>query len=81
VRLVRGTLTVALAANFNGDVDATVLRAGEIAGTHDAFAPRDGEPPPSQRSWRVRAGAGGALLRFEVGDGSIRFAQLGEEKR
>ncbi|MCA1817302.1 MAG: hypothetical protein LC746_13085, partial [Acidobacteria bacterium] len=45
LRLVRGTLTVALPANFNADVDATVLRAGEIAGAHDAFAPREGEPP------------------------------------
>ncbi|MCA1817011.1 MAG: hypothetical protein LC746_11495, partial [Acidobacteria bacterium] len=61
-------------------VDATVLRAGEIAGAHDAFAPREGEPPQTARAWRVRAGGGGASLRFEVGDGAIRFAQLGEEK-
>lgn len=80
VRLVRGTLTVALPANFNADVDATVLRTGEIAGTHDAFAPRDDEPTATSRAWHVRAGSGGAPLKFEVGDGTIRFAQLSEEK-
>lgn len=81
LRLVRGTLTVALPASFNADIDATVLRTGGIEGAHDAFAPRDGEPPQTERAWRVRAGGGGAPLRFEVGDGAIRFAQLGEEKK
>jgi hypothetical protein len=80
VRLVRGTITVALPANFNADVDATVLRAGEIGGSHEAFAPRDESQPTTTHAWHVRAGAGGAPLKFEVGDGAIRFAQLGEEK-
>lgn len=76
VKLVRGTLTVALPANFNADIDATVLRAGDISGTHDSFAPRD-DSELTSRSWRVRAGGGGASLSFEIGDGAIRFAQLG----
>lgn len=80
VRLVRGTLTVALPANFNADVDATVLRAGEIGGSHEAFAPRDESHPTTTHEWHVRAGSGGAPLKFEVGDGAIRFAQLGDEK-
>jgi hypothetical protein len=77
VRLASGTLTVALPARFDADVDAAVLRAGEITGRHDSFAPRD-DAPQSPRAWRVRAGAGGAPLRFEVGEGAIRFAQSGE---
>lgn len=80
VKVVRGTLTVALPANFNADIDATVLRAGDISGTHDSFAPREDAPAQTPRSWRVRAGGGGAVLSFEVGDGVIRFAQLGVEK-
>lgn len=79
LKLVRGTVTVALPANFNADIDATVLRAGEISGTHDAFAPRD-DAAQTPRSWRVRAGGGGSALSFEVGDGAIRFAQLGAGK-
>lgn len=79
LRLVRGTMTIALPGNFNADIDATVLRAGQIEGTHDAFAPRD-DKEQTQRSWVVRAGGGGAPLKFEVGDGAIRFAQLGVEK-
>jgi hypothetical protein len=74
LRLVRGTLTVALPTVFNADIDATVLRVGEVAGTHDAFAPRD-DATQTPRAWHVRAGSGGAPLSFEVGDGSIRFAQ------
>jgi hypothetical protein len=80
LRLVRGTMTVALPANFNADIDASVLRAGEITGEHDAFAPREGEAAQTPRAWHVRAGSGGAPLKFEVGDGAIRFAQLGEGK-
>jgi hypothetical protein len=79
IRLARGTMTVALPASFNADIDATVLRAGEISGTHDAFAPRD-DSELTPHAWRVRAGGGGAALKFEVGDGAIRFAQLGEGK-
>lgn len=78
-RLVRGTLTVALPAVFNADIDATVLHAGEIAGKHDAFAPRD-DAEQTARAWHVRAGSGGAPLSFEVGDGSIRFAQMVADK-
>ncbi|MFL6227315.1 MAG: hypothetical protein ACJ741_00895 [Pyrinomonadaceae bacterium] len=80
LKIVRGTITVALPAAFNADIDATVLRAGEVAGEHDAFAPRDGQPAQTPRAWYVRAGGGGAPLKFEVGDGAIRFAQLGEGK-
>jgi hypothetical protein len=79
VRLASGTLTVALPAVFNADIDASVLRVGEVAGEHDAFAPRD-DATQTSRAWRVRAGSGGAALKFEVGDGSIRFAQSGIEK-
>jgi hypothetical protein len=80
LRLINGTLTVALPARFNADIDASVLRTGEVTGEHDAFSPRDDAPPQSPRSLSVRAGAGGARLKFEVSDGAIRFAQVGEGK-
>lgn len=79
VRLVSGTMTIALPARFNADIDASVLHTGEVAGQHDAFAPRE-DAPQTSRSWSVRAGAGGPPLKFEVGDGAIRFAQLSEGK-
>jgi hypothetical protein len=79
VRLVNGTMTVALPARFNADIDAAVLRTGEVTGEHDAFAPRN-DAPQTSRAWSMRAGGGGATLKFEVGDGAIRFAQLGEGK-
>lgn len=78
LRLVRGTMTVALPARFNADIDAVVSRTGEVTGEHDAFTPRDDAQPQTPRARSVRAGAGGASLKFEVGDGAIRFAQVGE---
>ena len=79
LKVVRGTITVALPANFNAEIDATISHAGDITGTHDSFAPRD-DAAQTPRSWKVRAGGGGAALSFEVGDGAIRFAQLGAGK-
>jgi len=70
IRLARGDLTVELPAGFNGDVDAKVLRAGRIENNHPALVVRERAP---ERQLRARAGAGGAMLSFEVGDGVIRI--------
>jgi len=75
IRLARGDLTVELPASFNGDVDATVLRAGRIENNHPALVAR--ERAPAERQLRARAGAGGATLTFEVGDGVIRIKTIG----
>ncbi|HEY1402843.1 MAG TPA: hypothetical protein VGB05_01815 [Pyrinomonadaceae bacterium] len=75
IRLGRGDLTVELPATFHGDVDATVLRTGQVENNHPAFAPRPGVAS-TPRQLRARAGAGGATLAFEIGDGVIRITQL-----
>jgi hypothetical protein len=74
IRLGRGDLTVELPASFNGDIDATVLRSGRIENNHPALAPREGVASTA-RQLHARAGAGGAALAFEVGDGTIRLNQ------
>ncbi len=80
IRLGRGDLTVELPANFHGDVDATVLRTGRVENDHPALASRQGVAS-NARQLRARAGAGGATLSFEIGDGLIRITQLtGDEK-
>lgn len=73
LRLAGGDLTVELPAAFNGDINADVLRAGRVEDSHPGLAPRDGEPPPTERSLRARAGNGGATLSFTVGDGALRI--------
>jgi hypothetical protein len=74
VRLGRGDLTVEIPASFNGDVDATVLRAGRVENNHPGVAPRSGVASTA-RQLRARAGAGGATLALEIGDGVIRITQ------
>jgi hypothetical protein len=74
IRLGRGDLAVELPAGFNGDVDATVLRTGRVENNHPALAPRPGVASTA-RQLRARAGAGGATLAFEIGDGVIRITQ------
>jgi hypothetical protein len=61
-----------LPASFSGDIDAQVLRAGEIDMAHSILAPREGGAI-MPKSVRARAGSGGATLSFTVGDGNIRF--------
>jgi hypothetical protein len=75
IRLGRGELNIELPASFSGDLDATVLRAGRIENNHPAVAPREGVPS-NARQLRARAGAGGATLAFEVGDGVIRINKV-----
>ena len=70
IRLALGEMTVELPPGFSADVDATILRVGKI---EDSF----GELQPRQRNsvtpqlMRARAGAGGPIFKFTVGDGTI----------
>jgi hypothetical protein len=79
IRLGRGDLTLELPAGFNGDVDATVLRTGRVENDHPALAPRHGVASTA-RQLRARAGAGGATLALEIGDGLIRITQQSNDK-
>lgn len=79
MRLARGELTIELPANFSGDIDATVLRAGRIDNNHPAIVAREGVES-TERQLRARAGAGGATLSFEVGDGVIRITTAKSDK-
>ena len=75
LQLAGGTLDVALAPGFSGDVDATVLRLGEIKNAYDGLAAREGVAS-STRLLQGRAGSGGAKLSFTVGDGMLTIKQL-----
>lgn len=81
IRLVRGDLTVALPAGFNGEIKATVLRGGRVEVAEGVFAAGDERRAAGERALSVRAGAGGAAFTFEVGDGVIRFERLGGEEK
>jgi hypothetical protein len=77
MRLASGNLTVELAPGFSGDVNADVLRLGEIKATYPELQSRQGSSA-NPRSIRARAGSGGATLSFTVGDGLIEIRQKTE---
>jgi hypothetical protein len=80
VRVASGDLTVELPAGFSGDIDAEVLRAGRVENAYAGLAPRE-RTQATERSLQGRAGAGGPLLSFVVGDGTLRITQKAEGGR
>lgn len=74
VRLASGNLNVDFPAGFSADIDAEVLRLGEIKNSFSELQPRE-QNGMTSRSVHARAGSGGATLVFTVGDGTIVFRQ------
>jgi hypothetical protein len=72
VQLAIGELTVELPAGFNADIEAEVLRTGQIENSYPTLVPQE-RTTFTPRSIRGRAGAGGATLSFKVTDGTLRI--------
>ena len=79
IRLATGDLTVELPASFSADIDASVLRSGQVENSYTALAPRE-RTTMTPRSIKARAGAGGPTLSFTVGDGTLRIKQVSGEQ-
>jgi hypothetical protein len=75
LQLAGGTLDVLLTSGFSGDIDATILRLGEIKNTYDGLVPRESSAV-NPRLFQGRAASGGAQLSFTVGDGTISIRPL-----
>jgi hypothetical protein len=80
IQLARGDLTIELPANFNAEINADVLRSGQIENSYTELAPQE-RTTFTTRSIKGRAGAGGATLSFTVTDGTLRLqkAATGDE--
>ena len=78
IRLAAGDLTIELPAGFNGDIDADILRSGQIENSYQGLEPRE-RAGLTARSIKGRAGAGGAYFNFIVGDGTLRLKKTGEK--
>lgn len=76
-KMAAGTLNVELLPGFSGEINADVLRAGQVRNNLPNLQPRDRHSITPQ-SIRGRAGNGGATLNFTVGDGAIVINQSGE---
>ncbi len=80
IKLATGNLNVELMPGFSGDINADVLRLGEVKIAYPDLQPREGSSINS-KSIRARAGSGGATLNFTVGDGAIVIRQKAESSR
>jgi len=79
IKLASGNLGVDLMPGFSGDIDAEVLRTGEVKSAFPGLEPRERNSIGS-RSMRARSGNGGALLAFTVGDGTIQIGTIGSRQ-
>lgn len=72
IKLASGNLVVDLLPGISADIDAEVMRAGDIKISYPSLEPLD-RTSITPRSVHARAGSGGATLRFTVGDGTIEI--------
>lgn len=72
IQLAVGELTVELPTGFNADIEAAVLRSGQIENSYPTLVPQE-RTVFTPRSLQGRAGAGGAALTFKVTDGTLRI--------
>jgi hypothetical protein len=77
IRIATGTINVDLQPGFSGDIDAEVLRTGQIVNTYEGLASRE-KPGITERTVRARAGAGGAYFKFTVGDGTVNIRRVAQ---
>lgn len=76
VQLGAGNLILELPAGFNGDIDAEILRAGQIENNYAELAPRE-HTISTPRSTKSRAGSGGASFSLTVGEGTLKITKAG----
>lgn len=75
LRIASGDLDVELPAGFNGDIDADILRTGQIRPMYSPLETRE-KPGITDRAVRARAGVGGAFFKLTVGDGTIWIKKM-----
>jgi hypothetical protein len=72
LRVAFGEINVELPAGFNGDIDAEILRSGQIFDGYGALESRE-KPGITAQKMKARTGSGGAFLQFTVGDGRVNI--------
>ena len=75
IQLASGTMNIQFANNLNAEVDATVLRSGQIENSFNILKPRS-RTKFTDKLIIAKAGNGGAKLSFTVGDGTLKLAQI-----
>jgi hypothetical protein len=72
IEVARGDLAVEFPPDFNGDINADVLRSGQIENNFPTLTPQE-RTSFTPQSIHARAGVGGAALVFRVTDGTLHL--------
>jgi hypothetical protein len=72
VQLSSGELNVTMPPDMNADLNAEILRTGQIENSFKTLKPRD-RAKLTEKLIQATAGAGGARFLFTVGDGTLRL--------
>jgi hypothetical protein len=70
IKVAAGDIVLELPAGFSADLDADILRLGEIENSYEGVEARE-KPGITKQHIKGRLGSGGAFLRLTVGDGRI----------
>lgn len=76
ISLASGTMNIHVPVNLSAELDATVLRTGQIENTLEDLKPRVRTVKFTDKSIAAKAGAGGVPMKFTVGDGTLRLSRL-----
>jgi hypothetical protein len=76
VQLATGTLNVYFPVNLSADLDASVLRTGQIENAVPDLKPRIRTVNFTDKAIAAKAGAGGIPMKFTVGDGTLKLQRL-----
>ena len=74
IQLASGMMRVQMPLNLNANLDARVLRAGQIENALTNLKPRD-HTKFTEKSILANAGSGGAFLTFTVGEGTLKLIE------
>lgn len=80
VNVTTGNLNVILPGDFNADIDASVIRSGDVQNTHSGVKEREERNKFTPKNINGRAGNGGPLLSFVMGDGTVKISEKGTDQ-
>ncbi len=75
VQLISGTMNVQMPQNLNAELDAKVLRSGQIENSLKDLKKRD-RTEFTDKIILAKSGGGGASLSFIVGDGNLKLGEI-----
>jgi len=79
IKVASGSLSLGLVPGFSGDINAAVLRTGEIKNAYPNLEPLQ-RTTITPQSLRARVGSGGGTLTLTVGEGTIQISQVSSKQ-